>query len=63
MNRVYKMNENEKKFDFTAVKILLSVIAILLSLTFPKNASFNWQPDVKKISCTLPREGSGSDSC
>ncbi len=33
MNSVYKMNENQKEFDFTAIRIFFSVIAILLSVT------------------------------
>lgn len=35
MNSVYKMNENQKGFDFTAMRIFFSVIAILLSVTMP----------------------------
>ena len=35
MNRVYEMDENQKAFDITAMKIFISAIAILLSVFRP----------------------------
>lgn len=51
MNSVYKLSENETRFDFTAMRIFLSVIAIFLSVSMPKalavsDSTLNYQPPV-----------------
>lgn len=44
MNSAFRMNDNQKGFDFTAMKIFFSVVAILLSMTLPKASAVTENP-------------------